>query len=136
MDISDLKPGATVKGILPSGIVKLVNIEKVGRTSAEIFYRDNNGKTGSRQRASSARWRQQQRSARRWNGRGTDRAATATRQWQTAARTRPPIATTEWSTPHRRAGNNQRLGRNRQAPRTIWRSSRPRLQRPSAARRA
>lgn len=46
--LEDLKRGVKVKGILPSSIVTLVDVEKYGSDAVSVIYRDDSGGTGSR----------------------------------------------------------------------------------------
>ncbi len=42
--LEDLKPGATVKGILPDGFIIVVNLSWIGSVAIELIYKDSKGR--------------------------------------------------------------------------------------------
>ncbi|MDU6374856.1 MAG: DEAD/DEAH box helicase, partial [Bradyrhizobium sp.] len=45
--LEDLKPGASIRGVLPNGIVTVVNVQWFGSDAIELTYKDAEGKVGN-----------------------------------------------------------------------------------------
>jgi superfamily II DNA or RNA helicase len=45
--LEELKPGVTVKGILPDGFISVVNVSWIGSVAIELTYKDSNGRLGN-----------------------------------------------------------------------------------------
>src|SRR5437899_196826 len=45
--LNELKPGALVKGLLPGGIVTIIDVKNYGDISLELIYKDSSGHLGT-----------------------------------------------------------------------------------------
>ena len=45
--LEELKPGTLVKGLLPNGIVTIIEVKRHGSVGAELTYKDASGRLGS-----------------------------------------------------------------------------------------